>query len=384
MNATVKKTEGTRVRLVAQIRRSIAERHLGGHNPLPSERVLAKKFGVGRNTLRLALGDLSREGVIRRAGPRVRTVVPQAREGSDVGKWLQRAVVLFAPPVVFNEDQSIQSNWSRYVMLGTVEGLRAKGLHAISLSMGDLHQSDPSQLANSKPMGVLVPDPMGDAEEVSKAIDAFVAAGVPVVVYGGSVSHAQVDRVASDHEAGSYELTRWMISQGRRRIAQFWPKPWETYWFEARQRGYYRAMREAGLEPLPVLQFPYVESPALSDEQFHYNVKQVMGFVLGSVGGAEGADGLLMGTDRDAFYAAAACRQLGINPDADVLIAGYDDYADRCEEKQWESLMPVATINKQNEKMGELMLELLLERAEGSCDSAPRSCVAAPRLIVRS
>jgi DNA-binding LacI/PurR family transcriptional regulator len=377
----------SRIRLVEAIRRSITDGELGRDGPLPSERELAKSFKVGRNTLRLALNDLSQEGLIQKTGPRVRTV--RRPEVSDAGEWMRRAVVVLAPPIASDQNLQTRTNWLRYVMLGTVESIRSAGLHAISLSVGELQNSDASRLARSKPMGVLVPDLLPGSAVIADAVRAFSAAGVPVVVYGGNGDLGPVDRVKSDHEMGSYQLTRWMIAQGRRRIAQCWPKPWSTYWFEARQRGYERAMREGGLEPLPVIEFPYIQSPALEQERFNYNAKQVAGFLFGSVhgmdrDGAQPVDGLLMGTDRDAVYASAALRLLGREPNRDVLIAGYDDYVDRIEEKQWEPLGPAATVNKQNETMGELMVQMLRERAEGSIDPAPRTRVAPPRLVVRT
>ena len=76
---------------------------------------------------------------------------------------------------------------------------------------------------------------------------------LPVVVNDDGPTLSQYDRVISDHEIGAYELTSWLLGQGRRRILPLWGVDRERYWVKMREAGYQRAMREAGLEPLPAV-----------------------------------------------------------------------------------------------------------------------------------
>lgn len=65
------------------LRRRIAEGEFAAGSLLPSEAVLTSEFGVSRNTLRRALGDLEHEGLIRALPGRGRVV---AGQGETAGR----------------------------------------------------------------------------------------------------------------------------------------------------------------------------------------------------------------------------------------------------------------------------------------------------------
>jgi LacI family transcriptional regulator len=70
--------------------------------------------------------------------------------------------------------------------------------------------------------------------------------GAAVVVLDRRVPHPAVDVVRGDSEAGAYQLTRLMLSQGHRRIALL-TGPREVSTTDDRVLGYSRALAEAGL-----------------------------------------------------------------------------------------------------------------------------------------
>jgi len=346
---------------------------------LPSERELSKQLDVGRTVVRQALAVLDREGLVTRQGVRNRTVSYDAPD--ERSAWIRQSIIILTPPWLAARSGGTSARWLRYLTLGSIEHLRHRNIHTISLNSEAINVAEAKRMASCRPMGLLVPELTGGDFDIAPLADAFKDAGVPVVCYGGDPSLATFDRVTSDHMQGSYSVTKYLLGRGCRRIVQFWPKPWNKYWFTARQVGYSQAMEEAGLVPLPVIEFPYVMAPTEDREVFDYSVKQVAGFMIDEMTPDHRPDALLMGTDRDVCYAAAALRRFGLEPNRDVLIAGYDHYWQHCEERQFESTPPIATLDKRNEQMGREMVELITDRVGRANEVDPIVRVVAPRLV---
>ncbi len=364
-------------RMVDLIRSRILDGTLRPGEAFPSERDLSEQYGVGRMVVRKALSHLSSAGLVQQKGPRLRTVTYRAVDQRP--GWLAQAVALLTPPKMTGG--AVAQRWRQYMTMGTMDHLRESNIHAVALSIGAIQEADLRRLATGGPMGALIPD-IGDAASIppAKIAEIFRLAGVPVVCYGGNPVWESYDRVVSDQEAGSYQLTQAMIQRGCRRIVQFWPKPWEPYWLAARQQGYLRAMRQAGLTPLPIVEFPYTPAPTDHPEVFAYAVKQVAGFLMPAMSQLN-PDALLMVTDRDVPYAAAALRLHGKTPGSDLLLGGYDNYWNYCEERQFEPAGPLFTVDKGNDRMGKEMVKLLLDRVNGRLEQAAQCRLAPPKLI---
>jgi DNA-binding LacI/PurR family transcriptional regulator len=284
---------------------------------------------------------------------------------------MKKSVAVLAPEAIPVDGSQSRAGWLKFVTMGTVESLRSAGLHALTLSVSELTEEDVVKLAEARPRGFLVPDLGVPVEKLAGWIKVFQSANVPVVAYGGHDAFGDVDRVVSDHEQGSYDLTRALIARGHRRLVQVWPKPWETYWFAARQRGYERAMREAGLGAEATAEFPRLPFFAKDAEGFEYCVKLVVGFLMG-LGLEKGCNAALMAaTDRDVFFMTAALRRMGLKSGVDAVVAGYDGYAARCIEWQWEDCGPVLSVDKENERLGEVMVGLLEDRIAGRLGQEP-------------
>jgi DNA-binding LacI/PurR family transcriptional regulator len=341
---------------------------------LPSERVLSQTLAIGRGTLRRALQLVEAEGRITREGRRL-LLADAAPRGGGVASagppWLRRSVAMLTPASL--PDDGTARHWMRYTTLGIGDAVREAGLHAISINAGLAgDDAEVASLVASRPLGVLLPDVFdASASAMRAAAKRFTEAGVPVVVNADDESLAAYDRVTSDHAAGSHALTRWLLrDRGRRRPVRFWPRPWDRTWLAARSAGYERAMLEAGLKPPPVLESPSL-TPALTHEQFEYEVRQVAGFLVLPMRGPDRPDALMAVSDRDVFALTAALRLLGLKPGEDVVVVGYDNYWPVCEERRFEPATPAASVDKQNEQMGREMVDLLLRRADGRVTGGP-------------
>lgn len=361
----------------------LRKRILGGDlrfgQSLPSERQLATELGVGRAIVRQALEELDRQGLLERRGPRGRVVAFD--RGEDVPGWLRHAVVVLTLPRVTTGPDSARDRWLRYTSLGTIDHLRESDVPTLSLSIGAVDEAELRRLARGRPLGVLIPETNGRAIEVTRTATLFRDAGVPVVCYGGSAELDAFDRVASDHAQGAHDLTTALLNRGAKRVVQCWPGPWDRYWLTGRTAGYERAMRATGLTPAATVEFPHVATPTTDADAFAYAVKQVAGFLLDVARAGDRPDAIMLASDRAVPYATAALRRLGLRPGADVLLAGYDNYWDLCEERAFEPSPPVLTVDKCNERAGAEMVRLLLDRVAGRLPPGPQTRVV-PQVVV--
>jgi DNA-binding LacI/PurR family transcriptional regulator len=302
---------------------------------------------------------LDQEGLLERQGPRLRTVIFE--EGQGRPTWLKRSVAILIPRRLASAPAAPGNRWLQYTTLRTIDHLRDRDIHAITLSLGAIEGEELERLARSSPLGVLIPEVGHDDTDILGMADLFRRSGVPVVCYGGSPALADFDRVMSDHEGGSRALIDAVLSRGCRSVLRFWPRPWNRYWLDARSRSYNEAMEQAGLDVPPVVEFPWTGAPISDRARFDYVVRQVAGFLVEPLR-LYRPDALLLATDRDVAYAAAALRLHGLEPGRDVLLAGYDNYAQDCEETVFEPTLPAFTVDKRNDAAGSEMVRLLWER----------------------
>jgi len=375
---------GTETIAKQRVARILRTRILGGElrkgQSMPSERELSRELNVGRTVVRQALSMLGSEGLVASNGVRMRTVSYDTPD--EQSTWISRSIALLIPSLGDGESSTTQTRWSRYLTLGLIEHLRNRNIHAITLSSQATDVADARRMASCRPMGVLVLEPGSSQFDIVGWSSVFADAGVPVVCNGGDPALEQFDRVVSDHEQGSYALTNRLIERGCRKIVQFWPKPWETYWFDARMKGHAAAMAQHGLAALPTYEFPYTAAPIDDATKFDYAVKMVAGFLL-NVLREQSPDALLLSTDRDVPYVAAALRLHGLTAGKDVLLAGYDNYWPNCEEIVFEPNPPALTVDKCNQSAGSEMVQLLLDRIEERLPAA-RQMLKIPQVLIES
>lgn len=366
-----------------QLRQWIEAGDLPPGKKLPSERELARRLGLSRAAVRVALLDLESAGLARCA-PRSGRIVT-ARPAASPGHVLQGTVVVLAPPgmtaSIRNEGQP---GWSTHLYRGVIETLFQRGAGVLLLSSQDL-AARLEQLRGTPPRGIIVIDePLGLSSR-EKILAGFHVGEVPVTAYGDLHAWPGCDVVTSDHEAGSYALTRWVLAQGCRHPlpcrAQIAPEP---DWLERRDAGYRRAMQEAGLEPLPPLEWPRL--PLLPDPQAHLHMmaRLAAGCLADHLKTIPRPDALLVVSDGEITTIAAGCRVLSLDPDHDLLVAGYDNYWRDCAERQWEPTRVRVTVDKDNARIGQALAELMLDRLAGKLPHQPQQRVVAPRLVVEA
>lgn len=389
-NALPLTADAPRARAIRSLREWMESGVLRPGEPLPPERVLADKLGVGRATLQRALAVLESEGMLKFHGGHTRIVVDHRPTPAGMIRSAVALLSFYRNPT----SDEIRSHWTEQTCRGALEEIRNQGLNALSFYLEQMAPDDVAKLAADHPMGVVVPEAGYPPRPIARElIDKLIECQVRFVVYGDWPQWANFDRVGSDHETGSYELTRWLVGQGCRRILMLWPEPTDAWWAKARRVGYERALKEVGVAPVPLrkmLALPAAgwDENATPAERFNAQARYLAGHLVDYVntrsviGGGESIDAIMLPTDLWVPPVVAACRVLGLRPNQDILIAGYDNYWQENPAQAFEPMGPAATVDKMNADLGRAMVQLLAARAEGKLPEEPQCRRVMPKLIV--
>ncbi|MEM6394072.1 MAG: substrate-binding domain-containing protein [Planctomycetota bacterium] len=354
---------------------------LGADEVFPSERQLSSDLQLSRGTVRKALAALESEGLLSNGGQGRIRQVNTPRSATSI---LSRTVVIIGFDRMPNERLASETGWETYAQFTASAKLQELGWHCLTINPDEATPAQIELLGHDQPAGVLFSRPVQTAA-TRKMIQRFESLGLTIAAYGALDQQdlGRCDRIFHDHTAGSAALTQWLISQGRQRILPFWRFPERFNWVDDRETGYRQAMNEAGLATLEPLRTPDLRLKA-DGEHFDDMVRLQMGFLHGPLLGDEPVDALMCANDLHAAEAAEAVRRLGKEPGKDVLIVGYDNTWQRDAHNPDRVDPPAATIDKQNDKVGVALAELLYDRIQGRLPQEPQRCAAAYSLLTPS
>lgn len=376
------RAESPRMRVLRWIERSIESGALASGEAIPSERALAERFGVARNTAAAAVDEAERRRLVvrRRPGARKR-FVPGA--GSGFPGIAESTVVVMGEANPF-AGAAEAPRWSdRYISTSLLARLTRAGKHVMVLSHDSLTGRDVEELFVSRPAGLIVTSTIGEHTLARKALEICGRIGMPVVVYGDAPELRAFDRVHVDHRAGSREITEWLLARGRRAIVPFFPRRTLAGWAQNRLLGYANAMRAAGLRPRPCVSFDAPDLGASGPEE-QFRVCRALAIAkLLELRSRSKFDALLCISDHWAKVAISALKGIGLAPGRDVLVAGYDNGDPDPEFDPFEPDRAVVTIDKHNERTADEMAELLIARMEGRLPARPQCRTHAHELVVR-
>jgi len=267
---------------------------------------------------------------------------------------------------------------------GVYDACRQRGLHLLNLNVPveGISDDEVSMLLHNPPRGLVITHPELAGPSIADRMRRVKNAGVALVVHGNSDEFAPFDRVVSDHADGSAQLTRWLLEQGCRRILRVWGIESPRYWLSMRDEGHERAMREAGQEPLPALVVRGAVVCTDDPVTFQTRVRQFAGFLIEHLRGPTPIDAIIATNDPDAIITAAACRLLGVDPEKDITIVGYDANWATVKEYEYAPFVPAATVDKINENTGRKLVETLLARLDNQLNPEPVLAMSQPTLNV--
>jgi len=348
----------------AEIRRRIAAGTYAVNSYLPPERDLAVELGIGRRSLRRAMAQLEREGLVERTRGR----------GTRVLRRLEKIGRI-----------AILSNVSRNALLGYPEArLVAAGCHD-RLAQANC-SSDYLRFIRDPDLSLpptIRPIPIEDIRHLHEQYDGlvFVECGHPPVIeylmelerrrYPVVVANMESDLALSgsrvDHGKIMQKAVEILVGFGHRRIGYVGHKP-GVYFYGRALEGYQRGLREAGLQPDDSL-------VALCEKST-------------SIDAFLAAQALLALPDpptaivaaRDLF-AGGVCRAVehrGAHIGRDISVIGYDDIS-------WPQEEPILTTFREPcYELGVVAAEMLTDRIANGWRKPERRVVDAPLVLRRS
>lgn len=369
-----------RMKVVHSIKKWIEDGELSHGEAIPSERTLSERLHVQRPTIRRALRILEKEGVVQTLGPRTRIV-------AERNEPMAHSIVIASLAKDVTQGKKNGAGWTAAMVTAAMEAVVGGGFNMMLLHPERGTEESLRQIISGCPSGVVIPELTDKYDLHLRCSQMISAAGIPLVVYGGSPELENLDRVVSDHEQGAYELTRLLIERGRKRIVMLFDCTAEWYWVQGRIAGYKRAMAEAGLPALPFVSYSFgaLTSPPWTreylDEQARFVVVALLDY-LGPLAKGPPVDAIMLSSDGSFAPVAAACRLLGATPGKEVDIVGYDNYWLESWEHKVEAAGPLATMDKQNIQIGTELVNLLVDRIEGKLPAEPQVRVVRPKLVL--
>ena len=377
-----------RTRAVRSLKQWVSDGRLTAGERLPPEIRLAAKLSVSRSTMRLALSDLEKEGVIS-ADKRRRIVLDRIKPEKT---FLSDAVALITDSPDHFQRGRMHGTWhSNFIHTGAVDAIRAAGYDVLNIHPSRIAGDMIQRLISQQPRGVIIMRDVLETPSGQHLPQALQEGNVLFVVFGDlgrsrdARKVASFDTVTSDHECGSYELTKWLISQGRRRILRLWHTQWsgpeeKREWLHQRDLGYERAMGEAGLKTLPALEI-YGSRGSDSQEFFQQGARLLAGYLIEYLTMDEPIDAIMAINDSSVPPIAGALKIHGREPNKDILIVGYDNMWQDMAVSRWDPTQPAATVDKRNLEIGSELMRLLQERIEGTLPPQGQHRVIKPDLV---
>ncbi len=372
--------ESPRARVLRWLEDAIKSGRLPRGAELPTEREIAKIVGVATCTAAMAMDEAEARGLAVRRHPGARRRYAGTVDGGSLSS--STIYVLAAMPSFF--DLATAPGWSdEFLALDVVRRLSLMGRHVSLLNALSLPDGGLDAVFEARPGGMVVTNAVNGDPLAMAALARCRERGIPAVAYGNAPELRAFDRAYSDHRAGSRDVTRWLLARGCCRIVPFLPFAPTRFWEQERLAGYAEAMREAGAAPQPCAFFG---SPELCDynsaETFRLFAALALSALVALRRENGDPDALICLNDDWAMPALAAIRDLGLVPNCDIVVAGYDNMTHGPRHDFLGNLTPAVTVDKHNERSSEDLAALIVARMDGTLPLEPQARIHAHEVVV--
>ncbi len=375
--------QSPRARAVRQVRNWLATGRPPPGERLPTEQAMADRLRVSRGTVRAALLVLEQEGLLQGRLVLGATTPLQPPGPAAPSALMANTVVLLSAHTAV-ADHYRGGGFTAAVEIGAMDALHAAGHALMALPPSAVDAATVDELVRQMPRGVVVPMRASSMAEIPALLERLRAAGIPAVIASDEPRFAACDRVDHDHRAGAHLLCAWLLARGRRRPAFFCNADRRLHWVRQRLAGSDDALRAAAVPAqAPIWVAGRLDTSDLpAEERFAAHTRHFAGSLAERLRGPAAPDALLVASDGECYAAAAALRLLGLEPNRDVWLVGYDAYWRTCtDEHRHEPAHPLATVDKGNHALGAELVRLLEARLAGTLPAAPQRVLTAPRLI---
>lgn len=205
----------------------------------------------------------------------------------------------------------------------------------------------------------------GDFIEYRGRLDRLNARGAHFVRWGSRHGSDPGVTIGCDNVQGGLDMTRHLLSLGRRRIAFIGTQTKQYPEFRDRYAGYCKALKQSGVAIDPALQVD-----ALTSEKAGFDAMQHL------LGTGVSFDAVFGASDLIAIGAMQALFEAGRSVPDDVAVAGFDDIPIAAFARR-----PLTTIQQDTRRAGAILVESLLALIN---DEPAESRVIPGKLVVRA
>lgn len=369
--------ETPRIRALRELRRMITDGVLAVGESVPPEREIAARLGISLSSVQRALKTLEQDGLLVRGRGRERKI---AHTQPDESGLLADTVIVMGEEGFNRPIVNPVRGWGAFVAVGALHALGDGGEHTLVIKPQELTRQRMERLLRGRPHGLIIPEVVVAGWDSAFWARLSREANVPVAIYGDEAGGESFDRVAPDHHQGAYELTKLLLSRGRRMILQQMPEVHPRRWMLARRSGYERAMQEAGLTPLPPLYLTLEVGQGQSEAAHRSRVQMTLGaLVIASK--PSPIDAVMALSDWCVTPLVHALRDWGKTPNQDIDVVGYDDFWEEVKlPADMQPERPLASIDKNNLESGQQLVSLLRDRIAGKLPPEPQ-CILIPPIL---
>ena len=354
-----------------------------GHWPagelLPSERRIAADLNVSRTPLRAALIELTRSGQLKRHEPRGYLVVGNQAEALTP---MAQTIGILSHKDANNWEPSGSADRIEYSVSHQVS---LQGSHLIQFNPNNVDDATIQWIKQQQLTGIIATHELAQSDSGKTILNQLKQRHIPVVVHGNSPCLATFDRVFVDQKQGMYALTNWLLEQGCQKVLRLWGNAAaDLYWLQMRDAGYLQACETHNVSPTPVLHWP--KQPPM-DQKHDASLREMLGRWIASylaerLKNGETFDAIVCISDAILQATARACEILGIDPNRDLKICGFDNIWHRRWSSDGPLKHPVADVDTQPDTIGKAMIDLLREHVSGALPTEPQLRVIEPKLVV--
>ena len=332
------------------IKDDIATRNIRKGSRIETVRGLMAKYNVSCDTVRRAISELIREGIL----------ISDKGKGLFVRKAAKRDVSINIAYMVSEDVPQLFQNPFHADVLWGVREESAKLRYNLSLSSFWLKKRLLPKIINEHKINAVIIAGMVEA----KFLDKIRQNNLPVVLVDYRPQVGDFDYIISDYEGGMSELAEYLIERGYNTITYI-DVNLPHILIPERLKGYKKAMSKADLQPdiVSIRDFAYEEGVRIGQVILKRQElpKAVIGF-----------------NDNVAIGVMKAITSSGLKIPQDIAVAGFDDFPIASQ------ITPVLTTVRVNRKeMGIVAVKLLHRRIKEGLQKVAEEVVIPVELIVR-
>lgn len=325
----------------------------GGTNlgqSLPSERDLAERYNVSTITVRQALLELEKGGMVYRV-PRVGTFAGPRPKGGPLRRQGKITIGLLVP--------KIQVGIGPLILAGVEEACLAEGVHVEVYNAccdTKIEKQQLQRLRTSEIDGAVI---VSHAPENIESIVRLKFEGTPLVVADHEIRGLESDLVTADNFQGGQLAGEHLLTRRPNHYVFLTPEE-DRSTIADRRNGFLDALRRQNLRDPAVITFPGEEKENRDSWPYSQSAYNAAISVLQTM---TPPVGVFCHNDFTAVSLYRVAHDLGWTIGKDILIVGFDD------EPISRAMIPsLTTIRQPLEEVGGAAAKMLLERLAGRVD----------------